>query len=104
MALKCQAKDCVYNENNGECFANTVMIGNKNALTTSGTTCNSYVPNNQVELYELADDFLEPSTNASDVRNISCSATNCKYNHNQDCVATKVKINDQNASCETFAP
>lgn len=104
MALNCLVHNCIYNENGGECFAQNIMIGNREAQTTSGTTCNSYVANSPLNDYEFAHEFLEPDSKASDVKNIQCSAMNCKFNLNQDCTAVKVKINRDNATCETFAP
>jgi len=104
MALNCLVYDCIYNENGGECFAKDVKIGNRNAQTTSGTTCNSYVAASPFNNYEFAHDFLESEGSASDVKNIQCSAMNCRFNLNQDCTATKVEINSNNANCETFAP
>lgn len=80
------------------------MIGNRDATTSAGTTCNSYVSNHGRSNTEFANEFMDPDKLASDVNNIKCSAMSCRYNLNQDCTAMTVEINNENANCETFAP
>lgn len=104
MALNCRVHDCIYNEDGGKCFATSIMIGSRNARTSSETTCNSYVSGNQIKNYEFANEFIEGEKVPSDTNNIKCAAMNCRFNNNQDCFATKVEINKENANCETFEP
>jgi len=102
MALNCQSYDCVHNDKEGKCFAKMIAVGGVNAQTTAGTTCDSYVLAGSSQSYEFASEFMEAHKVPSGVRSIKCAAKNCKYNRNQDCTATTVEIDNQNARCETF--
>ena len=100
--LKCQSLDCMHNDKKGRCFAKKIAIDGRTAQTTSDTNCGSYVPDYDFQNYEFAEDFLNIDNGPSDTQNIKCAAQNCKYNANQICTATSVKINSKDASCETF--
>jgi len=102
MALNCQSYNCIHNDKEGKCFARNIKIGGKNAKTTSSTTCNSYFPAENSQSYEIANEFIETDKFSSDRRNIKCEAKNCRFNMNKACIASNVKINDKDASCETF--
>jgi len=93
----------MYNDKTGKCFAKNISIDGRSAQTTGGTTCASYVPGGTFLNAEFADDFMEMGR-ASGVQNIKCEAMNCRFNNNTKCTAGNVKINSQNASCETFQP
>ena len=102
MALNCQVHNCFYNDKEGKCFAKTIAIGGVNAQTTAGTTCESYVPDENSQNYEFAADFMEANHSPSDVQNIKCAARNCRFNVDTACKAITVEIDNQNARCETF--
>ena len=102
MALNCQSYDCIHNDKDGKCFAKNINIDGRSAKTTSGTTCNSYVPTGEAHAYEFAEEFMEAEKMSSDRRNIKCDAKNCRFNNNQACMASNVQINETDASCETF--
>jgi len=101
MSLKCQEYGCVHNDKEGKCFAEIIVIDGKNAKTTANTTCNSYASDEGTQSYEFANEFIEDKL-ASDAKNIVCAARNCMYNTDTACTAANVKINNENASCETF--
>lgn len=103
MALNCQSYRCLHNDKKGKCFAKTIAIGGINAQTTAGTTCESYAQDKNAQNNEFANDFMEVNHKAaSGVQNIKCAARNCKYNVETACKAIDVKIDNQNARCETF--
>ena len=100
--LKCQSLDCIHNDKEGKCFAKNIVIDGRTAQTTYGTSCGSYVPSYNFQNYEFAEDFMDINNMPSDAENITCAAMNCRFNVNQACVASNVKINKDDASCETF--
>jgi len=102
MALRCQRLDCIHNNKEEKCFAQTIDVVGKNAQTTAGTTCNSYAPAGGSQNYEFANEFMDGYTMPSGTQNIKCAAENCTYNYNTACTAESVEINYQDASCETF--
>ena len=105
MALNCQRYDCVHNNREGECYAKVIAIGGVNAQTTTGTTCDSYVPMGGSPNYEFAKEFIGAMGEQkmpSNVQNVTCEAQNCRYNYSRDCTAPVVEIDYENAQCETF--
>ena len=94
--LGCAAHTCIHNTQ-GICYAGGINVDGKQARTTSATYCASYEDKN-------ASGFTS-STNPSNTvgtDNIICQAEKCKYNENKLCKADSVKINANDASCETF--
>jgi len=102
MVLKCQSLDCIHNDKEGKCFAKKIAIDGRSAQTTSGTNCSSYIPSYEFQNSEFADDFMEFGKKPADANDITCAAMNCKFNVNQSCIASSVKINSKDSSCETF--
>ncbi|MCL2559449.1 MAG: DUF1540 domain-containing protein [Turicibacter sp.] len=100
--LKCDSTDCLHNDKEGKCFAKHIAIDGRSAQTTAETVCSSYVSDHDFQNYEFAEDFMGFNATPANEQNITCAAQNCKYNVGQACVATKVKINSEDASCETF--
>jgi len=100
--LKCQRTDCLHNDKEGKCFAKKIAIDGRTAQTTSGTSCSSYIPAHDFQNSEFADDFMDIDEVPSGVQNIDCAAKNCRFNDNRACIAADVKINSEDASCETF--
>ena len=100
--LKCQSFDCVYNDKEENCFAKHISIDGRSAKKTSQTMCTSYLPENEFQNTEFAEDFMAIKKVPADVNNIVCAAQNCRFNQKQKCQAAHVKINSRSASCETF--
>lgn len=93
--LRCNAKNCAYNQYS-ECRAGAIKVGGSQAVSTEDTFCSSFM-----------DKSLAGFTNSLDngytaPENIKCEARNCKYNESKACKAQDVKINENDASCETF--
>ncbi|MCL1990251.1 MAG: DUF1540 domain-containing protein [Defluviitaleaceae bacterium] len=102
MSLKCQSFDCIYNDQEGDCFAQVVKISGGHAITTTGTMCSSFLAEGEFVRFEIANEFMNEYRMVSDTSNIKCGASNCRYNANAICTANEVIINDTDASCETF--
>lgn len=94
--LSCSASNCAHN-NAGACYAGSINVTGHQATTTSNTTCSSFQDKASGGFTNCSNCSCETKTS-----NISCSACNCHHNSNQACTANSVKINAQNASCETF--
>lgn len=93
--LKCNADDCVYNSS-CECRAGGIKVGVHKATSTSKTVCASYVNRANSGFTNTVDNGY------TQTQDIKCEAANCKYNENLLCKAESVKINAQDASCDTF--
>lgn len=93
--LKCNATNCVHNESH-ECRAGAINVAGREAVTTSETGCSTFVDEANGGFTNSADGgYTKP-------QNIKCEARNCKYNENLLCTADDVRINANDASCETF--
>lgn len=94
--LACSAYNCAFN-NRSYCYAGGINIRGRHATTTSNTTCASFQDKETCG-------FASCSTDCDCVgtEDIKCGASNCKHNDNENCRASSVQINAQNASCETF--
>ena len=93
--LKCNATNCAHNESH-ECRAGAINVAGREAITTSETVCSSFVDRANSGFTNSADGgYTKP-------QNIKCEARNCKYNENLLCKADDVRINANDASCETF--
>ncbi len=93
--LKCNVRNCTFNHNMN-CNAGAINIKGADALTTSETTCSSYVDRS-------ANAFTNSVSNIKTTpNNISCEAYHCTYNKNMNCSASNVSIDVNKASCETF--
>ena len=104
MNVTCGVKSCIYNEANGQCYANKISVGKQSATNTKQTKCNTYVPDHRLEFSEFAVEFLETAGQALKVSNIKCGAIKCRHNKNKSCMATRVTINPKTATCDTFVP
>ncbi|MDZ4910828.1 DUF1540 domain-containing protein [Clostridium perfringens] len=93
--LKCNATNCVHNESS-ECRAGAINVAGREAITTSETGCSSFVDRSNSGFTNSAD------RGSTKPQNIKCEASNCKYNENLLCTADDVRINANDASCETF--
>ena len=102
MALNCQSYNCIHNDKDGKCFAINIEVMGRNAGSSSGTNCGSFVPENGSDHYEIAKEFINENKSPSNTTNINCAARNCMYNDNTACTASHVLIEDLDASCETF--
>lgn len=93
--LNCSATNCTHN-NSGACFAGAINVAGNSATSTSNTSCTSFVEGSFGSLTNCSD------CNCTKPEHIICQAEKCKYNENKSCIAENVKINAQDASCETF--
>ena len=94
--ISCSATSCTYN-NSGGCFASGIQVTGTRATTTCETNCGTY--------QDKASSSFTNSAHECDctkVNSILCEAKNCKYNDNKACTAQDVRINENDASCETF--
>ncbi|GAA0104609.1 DUF1540 domain-containing protein [Paraclostridium sordellii] len=94
--ISCSATSCTYN-NSGGCFASGIQINGTSANTTCETNCGTY--------QDKASSSFTNSVHECDcakINSISCAAKNCKYNDSGACKAESVKINMDDASCDTF--
>lgn len=97
--LDCNVSSCVYNESS-KCCRNSIEVKGQDAKEASATCCGSYnksgcgCTNSTKETKEHVD--------------ISCEATHCKYNENNNCVAEHVGVKGGTATamcdtqCNTF--
>lgn len=93
--LSCNATNCTHNFSR-ECKAGAINVGGQGAMSSSGTTCTTFV--------DRANSSFVNSVNAlnTDTGNIRCEAYNCVHNENKGCHAEKVEIDAQNSHCNTF--
>ena len=94
--INCSASTCAYN-NGGGCYASSIKVNGANANTTSQTNCATYQDKTSSSFTNCSGEC-----NCAKTSSISCEANQCKHNENGCCKAESVKINIQNASCETF--
>lgn len=98
--LVCSAMTCIYNK--GECCSKgDIMVGGKNAETSSETCCESFVPRSE--------NGATSSLGAPcDRIQVDCKACQCQYNEHEKCCASKIDINGASAkdsdqtACGTF--
>lgn len=93
--VNCNATNCLYNFSR-ECKAGSINVDGQSAMSTSGTTCTTFVDKSQSSFVNSVD-HSDTYTG-----NIRCEAYNCVYNKDKDCHAEKVEIDAQNARCNTF--
>lgn len=93
--LKCNATNCAHNENH-ECMAGQILVVGSEANSTEDTYCGTFVDKEESGFTNVENNgYTSP-------QNIKCEAYKCKYNENLNCTADYVKINEDDASCETF--
>ena len=93
--LNCNATNCVHNLD-CECKAGAINISGQSAVSTSGTTCTTFVDKAKSSFVNSVDDLT------TETSNIKCEAHNCVHNENKGCHADNVQIDVQNARCNTF--
>ena len=93
--LNCNATNCVHNLD-CECKAGAINISGQSAVSTSGTTCTTFVDKAKSSFVNSVDDLTTGTSN------IKCEAHNCVHNENKGCHADNVQIDVQNARCNTF--
>ncbi|MDU6114012.1 MAG: DUF1540 domain-containing protein [Paeniclostridium sordellii] len=94
--ISCSATSCTYN-NSGGCFASGIQVTGTRATTTCETNCGTYQDRDSSSFTNSAHEC-----DCTKVNSILCEAKNCKYNDSGACKAEAVKINMDDASCETF--
>jgi hypothetical protein len=89
--IKCEQKNCKYN-NHDHCLKSSIYVA-KNAL------CESYKEGKSKENLDFEISSLETLEN-----NITCEATNCVHNKNQNCSINNLNIGKSktNAPCIDF--
>ena len=93
--LNCNATNCVHNLD-CECKAGAINISGQSAVSTSGTTCTTFVDKAKSSFVNSVDDLT------TEISNIKCEAHNCVHNENKGCHADNVQIDVQNERCNTF--
>lgn len=94
--LNCLDNKCAFNKS-GQCYASHIKIEGYEAMVTPETYCDSFRDKSSFNLSNSDNNLSLTNT-----QNISCSASNCKYNLSGGCNATYVQINSVNDNCETF--
>ena len=94
--LNCLDYNCAFNKSS-HCYASHIKIEGFDATITPETYCDTFRDKSSFHLSNYRGE-----TSLTNTQNISCSATNCKYNINGGCSASHVEITIENASCETF--
>lgn len=87
-SLGCNLCTCAYNENHC-CCKGDINVGDKEAVTPSGTCCDSFKTGSEVN----SSCDCEPKKSIA----ISCEAYNCTYNENKACTADHVDISGSSA-------
>lgn len=93
--LKCDSTNCFYNSSH-ECKAGAINVSGQSAMSTSGTTCTTFVDKAQSSFVNSVEGLTTSTCN------IKCEARNCVHNENKGCHADSVQIDMQNARCDTF--
>lgn len=91
--LNCIVSDCTYN-NCGYCYASFIKITGFDAISPSGTNCNTYK--------EKTNETSSLKLSITCSQNIICDAKNCTYNYFGGCNAPNVFISTQDNICDTF--
>lgn len=95
--LSCSATNCIHN-NASSCYAGVISVSGSNATSTGSTSCSSF----QDRSFSGMTNCGSNGCTCAKTESIACQASKCNYNTNGSCKAPSVKINAQNASCETF--
>lgn len=95
--LSCSATNCVHN-NASMCYAGGISVTGASATSTSATNCASFQDRASSGMTNCGSE----GCTCTKTSGISCQAYKCNYNENECCKAPSVKINAQNATCETF--
>ena len=111
--LFCTAANCIYNYGN-KCTANYIVVNKSNQFSQNETMCESFsskglrdILNNMQNINTL-DYYDNAFTNNRNDTDINCNVKQCRYNKNNKCTASNVKIHGQVAYtkdgtfCETF--
>lgn len=88
--LRCDVKNCSYNEE-CHCCLSQIQVGDQVSSNTEATNCESFVESE----YIASNCSMEPK---DDVQ-ITCSATECVFNHSHQCFAVDVEISGTNTTC-----
>lgn len=98
--LKCTVQTCVHNKQ-FLCDLDAIEVGGSQAKTAGETCCDSF--------QERKDgSYSNVTGTASELSNIDCKATDCKYNEKCECHAGKISVEGSNAcdcrgtECATF--
>ncbi|MGL4911112.1 MAG: DUF1540 domain-containing protein [Romboutsia sp.] len=94
--LTCLDNNCAFNKC-GSCYASHIKVEGFDAYVTPETYCDSFRDSSSLNVSNYAGE-----TSLTFTQNISCSASNCRYNFSGGCGASHVQINIENDSCETF--
>ena len=102
MSVKCSVRSCAHNNDNGRCFAQTIVVRGVNATCSGETLCKSYIEQSPKRYLEEFSSELNQDNDMARIENVSCSAIRCKYNDCSKCRATHIQINRKTSACDTF--
>ncbi len=104
--IKCDAKDCVHN-NNECCKKKLVLINGYKADNSKETNCNSFIKN---VLSNTDVEFASPLFHKDEVdTHVYCSASRCSSNRDGECIKKEVSImgkannNSKSTVCSSFS-
>ena len=95
--LSCSATNCIHN-NASSCYAGVISVTGASATSTCSTACSSFQDRSSAGMTNCG----SAGCTCAKTSSISCQASKCSHNTNGSCKAPSVKINAQDASCETF--
>lgn len=95
--LKCDARDCMNNDD-AFCCMGDLVIGGKDACTSKETYCKFYRPKEKDNVFTMGYAIPNPQID------LGCEAVNCRYNEHRKCIADEVSIvrHEKTTNCRTF--
>lgn len=88
--LKCDAKNCIHNDDN-YCCRGTILVEGNDAETKSGTWCSDF--------HERGEESMKNHTGEPETAIlVDCSAYKCVYNENRVCHADNIDIKGNHAT------
>ena len=86
--LDCTVYGCYYNKDNS-CSRGNIQVGGKEAIKSSETLCRSFEQRSNKETNQARN---AASCSASRPTDVACDAVKCRYNQDQRCKATHIRI------------
>ncbi len=102
MSIKCSVRSCAHNDDQGHCYAESVVVRGVNSMRTDETLCKSFVEQSPKAYMNEFSHEHNQGAHAATTQNIRCSAIRCKHNADNTCHATNVQINRETTACHTF--
>lgn len=83
--LGCKVKKCIFHTDENLCSRNTITVGGADATNCSGTSCESYEKSGR-------DKATNDCGCGKAKIEITCEATNCRYNDARNCKAGHIDV------------